>query len=244
MLAFPEMLKNLTPVRRLFTKGSPARKHFFERLADLLAIVVSIYLALSIEGWAEKRIEHKRLQQYYHNMTDELAKDTVSLHETIADAEMHISSTKSHMRLLRTYNPSLQDTVSVLFRGMLTSQLFYSSEMISYKSMVLSGEIRLIENLKVRDKLIELEGVYTSLKVYEDMYLEFITKDLTKAFSNSFDYIDNRLTDKGYFTKTEYRNLVATFYSHNTNRMEQYRMALLKARETLEIIQHELGEKK
>ena len=241
MLAFPEMLKNLTPVRRLFSKESSFRKHFLEKLADLLAIVVSIYLALSIEGWAEKRIEHKKLLHYYHNLIDEIAKDTVSLHDALADAEKHLSSTESHIRLLRRYNPSKLDSVTGLFRGMLNSELFYESEMISYQAMILSGDIRLIENLRVKEQLIGLEGVYKSVKLYEDLYLDFITKDLTQAFSGNFDLIEMRLTNKEKYTTTEYRNLVVEFYSLNSSRVAQYQEAIKKARETLETIKNELG---
>ncbi len=244
MLAFPEMLKNLTPVRRLFSKGSSFRKHFLEKIADLLAIVVSIYLALSIEGWAEKRIEHKKLLNYYHNLTDEIAKDTISLHDALSDAENHIHSTEAHIRLLKRYDPSKLDSVTGLFQGMLNSELFYESEMITYQAMLLSGDIGLIENLKVKDKLIELEGVYKSVKLYEDLYLDFITQDLQQAFAGNFDLIEMRLTNVEKYTTTEYRNLVVEFYSHNTSRVGQYQESIKKARETLDIIRNELGKKR
>jgi hypothetical protein len=124
MLAFPEMLKSLTPVKRVFSKGSSFRKHFLEKIGDLLAIILSIYLALSIEGWAEKRIEHKRLIHYYQNLVEEIEKDSISLAEASVDAEKHIETTRSHIRLLREYKPALQDTITSLYKGMLSSMLF------------------------------------------------------------------------------------------------------------------------
>jgi len=244
MLAFPEILKTLTPVKRFFSKGSASRKHFFERLTDLVTIILSIYLALTIEGWAEKRIEHKRLMQYYHNLRDEIAKDSVSLTEVIADAENHINSTKSHIGILRAYNSTLQDSVAGFFRGMLSSEVFYSSEMISYQAMVLSGDIRLIEDLKVKQKLIELEEAYKGLKIYEELYLTFITEDLTRAYAESFDLLDMKLIEEDNFTQTGYRNLVAEFLSLNLTRQQQYRASLKVARETLALFQQESGKKK
>jgi len=219
MLAFSEMLKNLTPIRRIFSKGSSFRKHFIERITDLLAIILSIYLALNIEGWAEKRIEHKRLIQYYHRLAEEIEKDTVTLSEVYIDAENHISSAQMHIRVLRTYKNALQDTVTGYFRKMLNSELFYSSQMISYQSMILSGDIRLIENLKVRDKL-------------------------TSVFFDGFDLMDMKLKDRDFYTSQTYRNLVVEFYSLNANRLNQYKEATKKARETLEVIQQELDKNK
>jgi hypothetical protein len=241
MLALPEMLKKLVPFRNFFLKDSLSRKHIFERLTDLITIIISIYLALSIEGWAEKRTEHRRLEKYYHNLTSEIAKDTVSLTEVSVDAAKHIETAKTHIGLLRRYNSSDQDSVTGLFRSMLSSQVFYSSEMVSYQAMLLSGDIRLIENLEVRQKLIELEEVYKGLRIYEDLFLSFITNDLMKAFAESFDLIDMRLIDPENYSHTEYRNLVVKFLSLNTTRQQQYHEALKKARETLVVIQRELG---
>jgi hypothetical protein len=241
MLALPEMLKKLVPFRTFLSKSSLSRKHFLERLTDLITIIISIYLALSIEGWAEKRIEHRRVLKYYHNLASEIAKDTVSLREVSADAKQHIKTTLSHIKLLRAYNYSLQDSVTQLFRGMMSSQLFYSSEMITYQSMVLSGDIRLVENLEVRQKLIELEEVYKGLKIYEDLYLKFITEDLAKAFADNFDLIDMKLSNKESFKLKTYRNLVVEFLSYNSTRQQQYQVAVEKAKETLEVIEDELG---
>jgi hypothetical protein len=112
--------------------------------------------------------------------------------------------------------------------------------MLSYQSMVLSGDIRLIDNLKVRDKLIELEEMYKSLKIYEDMYLDFLLNKLTKVFSDGFDLMEMKLTDTDFYTRQTYRNLIVEFYSLNINRQDQYREALKKAVETRKIILNEI----
>jgi hypothetical protein len=230
MLAFPEMLKS--SVKRVFSKRSGASKQFFEKGMDLLAIILSIYLALSIEGWAEKRNEHKKLLQYYENMTNELVKDTVSIARVIADAKMHMQSGERQLKLLKEYKPENQDTISNLFRRTLSSEIFGSSSMVSYQSMVVSGEIKLIEDLKVRAKLIELDEEYKSLKIWEDLYLDFFRKELMDAFFQSFDLLDMRMLDKEYYKKALYRNLVVKYYSFNMSRYEEAKKAMIQAKET------------
>ncbi|MBN1789871.1 MAG: hypothetical protein JW830_05200 [Bacteroidales bacterium] len=244
MLAFPEMLKNLTPVRRLFSKGSSFRKHFLEKMADLLAIVVSIYLALSIEGWAEKRIEHKKLKQYYHNLISEIEKDTIALTDVIADAERHVTIERKHFKMISTYQPGLEDSVTSLFQGMVSSQLFGSSSMVSYQSMTLSGDIRLIENLEVRDKLIEQEEVYKGLKIWEDLYLDYFRNEVINRFFGSFNWLDNTLLDKQLYTSPEYAIMLVKSISFNENRAVEYKNALQKARTTHAILKKELGIKR
>lgn len=239
MLALPEMLKTLIPVKRIFKKGSSFRTHFFGKLGDLIAIILSIYLALNIESWADKREEHKRLQKYYSNIVEEIGKDTISLSEAIADAEKHIENTKKHISLINAFQPPLQDTIVTFYRGMLSSLLFYSSQMISFNAMVVSGDIKIIEDLEVKNKLIELDEVYKSLKIYEDMYLAFIQEDLTDSFTENMDLSSMKAIDPRYFNTLKYKNMVLVFYSYNNSRLDQYKIALEKARETFTIIRRE-----
>ena len=244
MLAFPEILKSLTPIKKSLNKESSFRKHFLAKITDLLAIVISIYLALSIEGWAEKRNEHKRMLQYYENLISEIKKDTVSLVSVIADAKKHVSNSEKHLALLAHYTPELQDSVTRYLGKMMASQLFYSSDMITFKSLQTSGEIKLIDKLAVRDSLIKLDETYNTIKIYEDMYLKFIQNDLMGLIGSNFDLIENKLINKNCYRELGYRNHVALFRGINETRLAQYYSALPKARGTLKLIEQELAENK
>ncbi|MBN1414784.1 MAG: hypothetical protein JW973_06765 [Bacteroidales bacterium] len=240
MLALSEMLKTFSPLKRLASKNSPLRKQIVEKLIDLVLIVISIYLALSFEGLAEKRKEHKKLKQYYVNFCDEIVKDTISLSKVMTHTDILQKSIKIHIDLLQQYDPSLQDTLTTLFQGMLSGHLFYSSSMISYKAMVLSGDIKLIEKMKVKEKLLELEEDYNGIKLLEDFYLDFYRKKLFPAVTENFDMLEQKLTVKDYYTLQQHRNLVVELYSVNSQRQGQYKAAMEKARETLVVLKHEL----
>jgi hypothetical protein len=240
MLAFPEMLKSLTPIKSAFSKGSSFRKHFFEKVADILAIILSIYLAVNIEGWSEKRNEHKRLLQYYSNLVEEIERDTLSLTTAMKDAETHIKNAITHLELVKDYKPEVQDSVLGFLGRMMSSEIFSSSQMVTYKSMLVSGEIKLIDNIAVRDSLIELDEIYSNLKIYEDMYLEFIKKDLINTLRDNFDLSVNKLINEACFSQLQYRNMVAMFQGLNAGRLGQYKDALPKAKAAREVIIKEL----
>lgn len=241
MLAFPEMLKSLTPVKGAFKKGSSFRKHFLEKVGDLLAIILSIYLALSIEGWAEKRHEHKRLVQYYKNMIDEIEEDTASLNLAIKDAEKHMSNSKKQIELLKSYKPEMMDTISGLMSTMTSSNIFYASSLITFKSMQMGGDIKLIENIALRDSLIKLDDKYMNLRLHEDIYMDFIKGDLFIMLKENFNLMEGKLLDEMYYAKPDYANLVYFFYSLNSTRLGLYHEALPKAINTMEMLKKELA---
>jgi hypothetical protein len=241
MLAFSEMIKSFTPVKRIFSKNASFRKRLPEKIFDLLAIIFSIYLALNIEGWAEKRNEHKRLKQYYGNMIEEIAKDTVTLTDVIHDAERHIKNEKEHLQLLRRYQPAKQDSVTEMYQGMLSTVVFGTSKMVSYKSMVVSGEIKLIEDLKIRSALIELADEYEGMKLWDDLYFDYFRNELMGNIFRSFDMLTGDLIDKQYYTSPAYRNIIYKSLSFNNSRLLEYRKALKIARKTRELLMSELN---
>jgi hypothetical protein len=240
MLAFSEMLKS--PVKRMMAKR-PISKQILEKGFDLFAIVLSIYLALSIEGWAEKRNEHNRLGHYYENISSELAKDTVSLSEIVAFTRKQVETTNGHLKMLKYYKPEYEDTIAQLYRNMLSAQLFGSSSMVSYQSMIVSGDIKLIESLEIRGKLIELDEEYKSLKIWEDLCMDFFRADLMDSYFTSFDLLEMKLLINDYFMTPSYRNLVVKYYSLNQSRLDETEKTLVKAKEVLAVIMKQQNEK-
>ncbi len=238
MLAFSELLKS--PVKKIISKHPKTSKHILEKGFDLLAIVLSIYLALNLEGWAEKKNENKRLMHYYENMSIELIKDTVSLSEIVSYTQVQIDKVNEHIKMLKYYKQEYHDSISAMYQGMLAAQIFGSSSMVSYQSMIVSGDIKLIENLKVRDKLINLDEEYKALKMWEDLCMEFFRNGLMDSYFESFDLIEMRLLNANYFTTPTYRNLVVKFYSLNQSRLEETKVALEKARDVLAVLKLEM----
>jgi hypothetical protein len=146
--------------------------------------------------------------------------------------------------MLSVYQPGLEDSVTSLFQGMVSSQLFGSSSMVSYQSMTLSGDIGLIENLEVRDILIEQEEIYKGLKIWEDLYLDYFRNEVIDRFFRSFNWLDNTLLDKQLYTKPEYAIMLVKSISFNEGREAEYKNALQKARTAHAILKKELGKKR
>jgi hypothetical protein len=238
MLAFPEMLK--TFVRKVFLQQSPLRKVIFEKAFDLIAIIFSIYLALSIEGWSDKSSEHRKLMNYYQNMVREIETDTVSLYDCIKDAEDHIKNESRQLGLLRRYEPSKQDSVTAFFEGMISTIVFDASSMISYQSMIVSGDFKLIDNLEVRTGLISLDEEYKGVKLWDDLYIDFFRNEVLNDFFQSFNWLEQELIDNNYYIKPGYINMVVKCHTYNSSRVEQYKKALAVARDTRKLLIKEI----
>jgi hypothetical protein len=136
------------------------------------------------------------------------------------------------------------DTITGMFTGMLSSKIFYKSTLVSFQSMVMSGDVKLIGNFAVRDSLVSLDEIYNGLMLWEDIYMDYFRNDIIPYAQKNFDMLEGKPLSNEYCKTVEYRNLVVFFHSLNQGRLEQYQEVLKKAREAMVIIQQELDKKK
>ncbi len=220
-------------------KSSGVKLKAAEKLLEILLIILSVYIALFVEGWAERRKEHKQLIQYYTNFNSEISEDVKELQDVIKDSEKHIQQTKKLLRLIKS--KSNNDSMTWYLSKMMSSTLFSTSKMLSYKSMVASGDLRLIEDISVRHELIELELSYEGVKIQENFYLDFITKKFPNYIGKNVDMTSDIPLKPGFFQTMDLKNLIVLFRSLNESRLDQYKIALETAKKTLKVVKKELN---
>lgn len=234
MLAFSEILKRQFHKGR---RGKNIRNQIIEKFIDIILIVVSVYIALLVENWAQRRHDKERLHQYYNDFVTEIQKDIDDLKSVTADAEKHITNFKNHVKFIKQGGPA--DSILNYFIMSRSVNFFINSSLLSYKSMMASGDIKLVENLKVREALLDLDMKYSGLKIQEEIYLDFISKELRKFYSDNFDLLSGNPLKSDFYKQSGYRNIVVISLGMNQARLKSYKDALEKAKKTLEILKKE-----
>jgi hypothetical protein len=237
MLAFSEILKSQMSKKNKQHRSISSQ--LIEKLMDIVLIIVSVYIALTVEGWAEKRHEHKRLLQYYQGFNNEIKTDTAELRIEIKDARFHIDNCKRLIKLLKSKDVS-EDTIRKLFSKVSNSNLFGNSGMISYKSMVTSGDMRLMEDLEMRRSMVLLDETYFSIKLIEELYLKFITGDLVNYANTNFDLTNGEPINKDYYKLVEFKNLIINFMGVNESRLRTYEQSIMAAKKALKLINKQI----
>lgn len=109
--------------------------------------------------------------------------------------------------------------------------------MISYKSMLASGDMHLMEDLEMRKALVQLDDSYSAIKLEEDIYLKYLTTDIYHYTSSAFDLIKMKPLNKDYFTKKEFKNLIVSFYGLNSARLEKYKTSMGHALKVIKLLE-------
>jgi hypothetical protein len=219
MLAFSEILKSQMSKKK--KKHKSLWSQFLDKLTDIILIIISVYIALLVESWAEKKHEHQRLTQYYQGFISEAKVDTTELKVVIKDAALHIKHSKQILKNEQLKNPQI-DSIKIYYGKLFNSLIFSNSSMVSYKSMLASGDMRLIEDLDMRRTLVKVDESYSAIKIQEDLYLRFLTEDLSHYINTNFDLAQSKEINPDYFTSITFKNLIVSFMGLNYARLQKY----------------------
>ncbi|WP_298496614.1 DUF6090 family protein [uncultured Algibacter sp.] len=174
------MIKFFRKIRRNLLSEGKTGKYFKYAIGEIVLVVIGIVIALQINNWNEKRKSDNILENYYHQIITELAKDYNRIHYDLNAIEGNY---------LTTYN----EFVKKLPTQKSPKAIILSSEKLNYtttaytkfntntiETLQATGDIKLIPTV-IRNKLIELKNDQDrSYKASNDNY-DYFLKEIGRA---------------------------------------------------------------
>ena len=180
-------------------------------IGELFLIVISILIAVQINGWNQKRIQKNKEIQLLNLLVNDLhiAKEKsieIIKAEKInfSELEKFVSSKFSRQSLLN--NVKIDSIFSSLMLGSMISTI---PAINAYTDMKYSGQTRLISNDSIRLHFTELENSLNTLKVYVDDRLSVQQINIDKFLINEINFLsllkgDSNLSIEEYGEKLNY----------------------------------------
>lgn len=171
---------------------------FWEYLAEIALIIVSILLAQRFDRWREQAKDRDKLGEYLRaideDLTDEIKTDEMNLRDAGRDDEGILDALSWHSRGMSSGDSSVMAFAGVAFRG-----VFRAFPPTAFDMMAESGDINLLKNLKLRA---ELANVFA------------FRKNVVQADLAAYDAETSRTVEKiGRFLN------LAPFYAENATKL-------------------------
>ncbi|NRD21844.1 hypothetical protein HNV10_01235 [Winogradskyella litoriviva] len=183
------MIKFFRKIRKNLLSEGKTGKYFKYAIGEIVLVVIGIVIALQINNWNEKRKSDNILENYYHQIVTELAKDYNRIHYDLNNLEANY---------LVTYN----EFVKKLPTQKSPKAIIISSEKLEYTTPVYTnfntntiatlqatGDIKLMPT-DIRNKLIELKNdqdrTYKASKENYDYFLKEIGRATALGYNPNF----------------------------------------------------------
>lgn len=149
------MIKFFRNIRKKLIEQSKVRNYFFYAIGEIILVVIGILIALQINNWNQDSNNKKREYQYYNRLYEDVLEEKAILESTVNYSNQVIHHAKNAIAVFENSPNSNPNPIDNLIDMYQASQLQdpYSAES-TYKELIASGQINLLQNDNLKTALI------------------------------------------------------------------------------------------
>lgn len=190
-------------------------KSFLRYLIELVIVIAGVTIAFWLNTRAEALKEEQTLHNYYRELISDLAQDRKNLDFSITKNRQKLEMLMKAMRLYDEAPPS-RDSIFIYSQQIGNYFFFYPND-ITYRSMINSGDLKLIGNLEFKRKLVSLYDRYKSIDELQRNHLQALDENFFPKYVYMVDYISGEV-----LVPIEENILVKNYFAFSANELQTH----------------------
>lgn len=217
-------------------------KYLAYAIGEIILVVLGILIALQINEWNNQRIEDQEEIKTYENIRRQIKDDQKALNDAKLYNEFHLRAYKYANKIIISQNRKKADSLAMM--AMLLSRFsdFHRSSNI-YETLVNSGELRLLKNTDITQKLQQLEMTYTFVNKLEVMHWDMISAELPEVLRGVVNYNDFKAVRPDKLYEVDMQNMFVAIIYLSEMKNEVYAEALTQIEDLIGLIDNEVPPK-
>jgi hypothetical protein len=167
------MIKFFRKIRQNLLMENKTGKYFKYAIGEIVLVVIGILIALQINNWNENRKSSKIRNNYYEQVLQDLAKDTIYINRNIINLDSRISKYQNYLEKLPKAE-SINDVLP-LIRTLDWTFGYTNFNTNTIESLISTGDIKLMPD-EIRNALLDLRTTQNEIIKFtsgnNDVYLE------------------------------------------------------------------------
>jgi hypothetical protein len=233
------MLNYLRKTRnKLFNEGNLI-KYLTYAVGEIIIVVVGILLALYLNNWNQKRTNNKLEIQYYQSMKNQLNEDLTTLIGEMNYNQNYLNQFSYAKKLILLNDKSKIDTLEKIVLNMVRYSDFRRKSNV-YQTLVNSGEIIIINNYKITERLQSLEENYIYINRLEENHATIIISQIIPAIRQIIQFNPLKVEDPRTLFNFKFQNNFDMLIDIMNEKMEAYKQAKNEINSINKLIDQEL----
>ena len=214
-------------------------KYLTYAAGEIFIVVVGIIVALYLNNRNHERANDKLEIQYYQSVKNQLNEDLNTLIDVMDYDQRHLNQFLYAQKSILMNDESKIDTLGKIAMNMVRYADFRRKSNI-YQTLVNSGEIIIIKNNKIREKLENLEQDYMYINRLEENHETIVYSRIIPVLTEVLRFNPLKVEDTGTFFSYKFLNNFDALIILMTEKREVYQQAKNEITATIEMINQEL----
>ncbi|NKI30423.1 DUF6090 family protein [Croceivirga thetidis] len=169
------MIKFFRRIRQKLLSENKFSKYLIYALGEIVLVVIGILIALQINNWNLTQQDRNTEKQNLLALQEEFSKNKATLQEIIELNNENISSAE---KMIQSFSKSTKDTITELSIANYTSETFgieinFEPETGVLTEIISSGQLKLIQNKRLKHKLAGLQSKIDEIKQQENEVIDY-----------------------------------------------------------------------
>ena len=199
------MIKFFRQIRQIMIKENKVSKYLLYAIGEIALVVIGILIALGVNNWNQEKKDHRLGKDYLLRIHRDLVQDTINFKGIIT----HNNNLRKDIKglLVTLYNgvdniEQIQNMSAIYDKAL--DQVFSPNDN-TYKSMINSAMLGLIQNLELKEEIVDLYSEYDQTRALLSGIGEWmISIATTETKETDFIKFNNGVSD--IFTTPEMLN--------------------------------------
>ena len=196
------MIKFFRRIRQRLLSENNFSKYLIYAIGEIVLVVIGILIALQINNWNQRRLEHSKEQIYLTNIKRDLQLQLQLIEAQLEREESYINETLPILDSYYKHREIIVDSTFTLYLSKVTERRTFIKTDPTYTDLISSGNIDILKDIAFKNKLIEyyqnlarIEKITQSNNIYlnDQIYFSEIIKLI--YFDNGPMPEANELTD-------------------------------------------------
>ena len=232
------MLRFFSTIRNRVLRDRKVGRYLLYAIGEILLVVIGILIALQVDTWNKERLEREEAIRFYKNTRQQLVEDRGNIEGQILYNNQFRESFEYAIELIGQDAREHRDSL-VISAGKLMDYSDFDRTGNIYETIVNSGDVRLIQNEEINNRLRRLEETYLYVNRMETIHYDVIMQ-MAPTMATTINFATRKIADEDALYSVQFQNLFALALRIIGEKDMVYHRALDEIDALLELIDGEL----
>jgi hypothetical protein len=200
-------MKLFKGIRQRLIDEKNLKKYLLYAIGEILLVMIGITLAFQVDNWNENRIKKIAEIRIYKNIKDQIIGDKDLIQGQIVYNNYYMDLFEYAKEIILANDRSKMDTLGSIATK-LTSYSDFDKKGNIYETMVNSGEIQLLQNQRIINRVRWLEERFNYINRMENIHYDVVINYVAPNITTSLNFVSDEVIKPEQVYSVEFQNLI------------------------------------
>lgn len=232
-------MKLFRKIRQTLIKEGNLKRYLLYAIGEILLVMIGISLAFQVNNWNDRRIKQASAVRYYENIRDQITEDKALIISQVDYNDRYLGQFNYAYGILEANDRSKIDTLGLIVRNF-TQYSDFDRQGNIYETLVNSGEIKILRNYDIVNKIRTLEEKYRYMNRMENIHYDAMMSHVIKSINPVIKFSTGKIQKPEVVYAYEFQNLLLSLLQIMTEKDKVYHEALHEIEVITDLIEEEL----